>query len=157
MALAFSSKTPTVGTAMLIRKPVAVVFEAFVEPKVTTKFWFTKSSGRLEAQKTVQWTWEMYGASTDVHVRTVEPNRRISIDWATQGGRTVIDFEFEPRGEDKTLVSITNAGFAGQGDELVTQVLDAMGGFTLVLAGAKAVLEHGIALNLIGDRYPDGH
>ena len=42
-------------------------------------------------------------------------------------------------------------------DELVTQVLDSMGGFTLVLAGAKAGLEHDIALNLIGDRYPDGH
>jgi uncharacterized protein YndB with AHSA1/START domain len=44
---------------MLIRKPVAEVFEAFVNPDITTKFWFTKSSGRLEAGKQVQWEWEM--------------------------------------------------------------------------------------------------
>jgi uncharacterized protein YndB with AHSA1/START domain len=157
MAAPFSSKAPTIRTEMLIRKPVAVVFEAFVDPKITTRFWFTKSSGRLEVGKEIRWTWEMYGASTDVSVRAIEPNRRILVDWDTHGGRTVIDFGFEPRGDDQTLVSITNTGFGGQGDELVAQLLDGMGGFTLVLAGAKAVLEHDIALNLIGDRYPDGH
>ncbi len=30
---------------MLIRKPVAEVFEAFVNPDITSKFWFTKGSG----------------------------------------------------------------------------------------------------------------
>ena len=49
------TKVPIVKTGMLIRKPVADVFEAFVDPDVTTKFWFTKSSGRLEAGKQVRW------------------------------------------------------------------------------------------------------
>ena len=31
----------------LIRKPVAKVFEAFINPEITTKFWFTKSSGKF--------------------------------------------------------------------------------------------------------------
>jgi len=40
--------TPVVvEVQMLIRKPVAEVFEAFINPEITTKFWFTKSSGRL--------------------------------------------------------------------------------------------------------------
>jgi uncharacterized protein YndB with AHSA1/START domain len=39
---------PVLKTGMLIRKPVADLFEAFVNPDVTTQFWFTKSSGRLE-------------------------------------------------------------------------------------------------------------
>jgi uncharacterized protein YndB with AHSA1/START domain len=43
---------------MLIRKPVAEVFEAFVNPDITSKFWFTGSSGRLAAGKQVQWDWE---------------------------------------------------------------------------------------------------
>jgi len=38
----------------------------------------------------------------------------------------------------------------------VKQALDSTGGFVLVLAGAKAFLEHGIALNLVADRFPDG-
>ena len=42
---------PKSKTGMLIRKPVAEVFEAFVDPDITTKFWFTKSSGRLESRQ----------------------------------------------------------------------------------------------------------
>ena len=44
-------------TEMLIRRPVAEVFEAFINPDITTKFWFTKSSGRLEAGKQIRWDW----------------------------------------------------------------------------------------------------
>lgn len=32
---------PIAKTAMLIRKPVADVFEALVNPEITAKFWFT--------------------------------------------------------------------------------------------------------------------
>jgi uncharacterized protein YndB with AHSA1/START domain len=57
-------KHPPVAKAeMLIRKPVAEVFEAFVNPDVTSKFWFTKGSGKLEAGSQVRWDWEMYGES----------------------------------------------------------------------------------------------
>lgn len=57
---------PTAKAQMLIRKPVAEVFEAFVDPAITTKFWFTKSSGKLEPGKEVRWDWEMYGFSAEV-------------------------------------------------------------------------------------------
>jgi len=39
--------SPIVKAQMLIRRPVSEVFQAFVDPAVTTKFWFTKSSGPL--------------------------------------------------------------------------------------------------------------
>jgi hypothetical protein len=32
---------------MLIRRPVEEVFNAFVDPTVTTRFWFSRSSGQL--------------------------------------------------------------------------------------------------------------
>ena len=70
---------------MLIRKPVAEVFEAFVEPEVTTKFWFTKSSGRLEAGKQISWSWEMYNHSIEVTVKEVEKNKRIFVEWPGYG------------------------------------------------------------------------
>ena len=60
-------------TEMLIRKPVAEVFEAFINPAITTKFWFTKSSGKLEAGKQIRWEWEMYNASAEVDVKVNEP------------------------------------------------------------------------------------
>ena len=42
---------PVVEAQMLIRRPVVDCFEAFVNPENTTKFWFTKSSGRLALGK----------------------------------------------------------------------------------------------------------
>ena len=47
------SQAPVTRMGMLIRRPVAEVFEAFANPDITTQFWFTKSSGRLEAGKEV--------------------------------------------------------------------------------------------------------
>jgi len=139
---------------MLIRKPVAEVFEAFMNPEITTKFWFTKSSGRLEAGKQVTWSWEMYNASSQVTVKDVEQNKRILIEWSGYGSPTTVEWIFTPYGNDATFVSITNSGFSGDGDELVKQALDSTGGFTWVLAGLKAYLEHNIMLNLIADRFP---
>ena len=72
---------PITRTGMLIRKPVAEVFEAFVNPDITTKFWFTNSSGPLQAGQQVQWDWEMYGISSPVTAKAIEPNKRIVIEW----------------------------------------------------------------------------
>jgi uncharacterized protein YndB with AHSA1/START domain len=33
---------------MLIHIPVEQVFEAFIDPKITNNFWFSKSTGRLD-------------------------------------------------------------------------------------------------------------
>lgn len=137
---------------MLIRKPAAQVFEAFINPEITSKFWFTKSSGRLEPGAHLQWDWEMYGASAQVDVKAIEENRRILIEW--DGGETV-EWLFTARTADQTYVTIINKGFSGSQDEIVNKALDGVGGFTTVLCGLKAYLEHNIELNLIADKYPD--
>jgi len=36
------------------------VFEALVDPAITSRFWFSTGTGRLEAGKRVEWKWEMY-------------------------------------------------------------------------------------------------
>jgi uncharacterized protein YndB with AHSA1/START domain len=141
-------------TEMLIRKPVAEVFEAFIDPAITTKFWFTKSSGRLETGKKIRWEWEMYNASTDVDVKAIEPDKRILVEWTGEGDPTTIEWIFTPRPDNTTFVSITNSGFHGTQEEVAQQAIDATEGFTFVLAGLKAFLEHDINLNLIADRFP---
>jgi uncharacterized protein YndB with AHSA1/START domain len=150
------TQVPVVKTGMLIRKPVADVFEAFVNPDITTQFWFTKGSGRLEAGKEVQWEWEMYGISIPVTVKAVEPGKRILIEWPGYSGPTLVEWLFRSLADGSTFVSITNSGFTGDGDDLVKQATDSTQGFTLVLAGLKALLEHGVRLNLVADRYPKG-
>jgi uncharacterized protein YndB with AHSA1/START domain len=145
---------PVVEVQMLIRRPVAEVFEAFVNPDVTTRFWFTKSSGRLEPGARVRWDWEMYGVFTAVNVKALEPNRRILIEW--DDPPVPVEWLFKAVDNGSTIVSITNRGFHGNDDETVAQAIDSMGGFSLVLAGAKALLEHNVELNLVGDRHPGG-
>jgi len=40
---------------MLIRRPVEKVFDAFIDPTITSKFWFSRGSSKLDAGKTVRW------------------------------------------------------------------------------------------------------
>ena len=109
---------PVAKVEMLIRKPAAEVFEAFINPDITTKFWFTKSSGRLEPGKQVQWDWGMYNISVQVNVKAIEKYKRILIEW-TAGTPTTVEWIFTPRADNTTYVSITNCGFSGTGDEIV--------------------------------------
>jgi len=141
-----------VETQMLIRKPVSLVFQAFIDPAITTNFWFTKSSGQLETGKTITWEWEMYGISTNVSVKEIDPNRKIVIEWGKPA--TTVSFEFNPLSENTTYVVIKNYGFKEAGDDLIAVIKDSTGGFTTVLDGLKAYLEHNIKLNLIGDKFP---
>jgi uncharacterized protein YndB with AHSA1/START domain len=150
------TKTPETKTGMLIRKPPADVFEAFMNPDITTQFWFTKGSGRLQVGKSVKWQWEMYDIAIDVSAKAIEPNRRIVIEWPGYSSPTTVEWLFESHSNGATFVRIIESGFTGTGDELLKQVADSTQGFSLVLAGAKAWLEHGIRLNLVADRYPKG-
>jgi uncharacterized protein YndB with AHSA1/START domain len=150
------TQAPIAKAEMLIRKPVAEVFAAFVNADITTRFWFTKSSGRLEAGKHITWTWEMYDVSLPVVVKEVEENKRILIEWGNCGSMTTVEWIFTPYENDTTYVSITNSGFQGDGDKVVRDALDSKGGFSWVLAGLKALLEHNIELNAIADAFPKG-
>ncbi|MDI4648964.1 SRPBCC family protein [Cohnella hashimotonis] len=143
---------------MLVRRPVEEVFEAFVDPSVTTRFWFTKSGGRLTAGARVLWEWEMYGAAAQVEVLAIEPNQRIRIRWGDEtNGFTEVEWTFKRRGANETFVSIVNSGFQGDGDAVVAQALDSTGGFTMMLCALKALLEHGIELNVVADKAPGAH
>jgi uncharacterized protein YndB with AHSA1/START domain len=148
-------QAPVAKAQMLIRKPVAEVFEALVEPATTSRFWFSKGSGRLEAGKHVRWDWEMYGVSAEVDVKVVEKNQRILIEWGGLHNPTSVEWTFEPRGENATFVIVKNWGFGGNADEIVAQAIDSTGGFSFLLAGLKAFLEHGIEPNLVVDHNPD--
>jgi uncharacterized protein YndB with AHSA1/START domain len=139
---------------MLIRRPVSDVFEAFINPDITTKFWFTKSSGKLIPGEKVRWEWEMYNASTEVIVKEIAPNKRILIEWSGPDRPTTVEWTFTPRSDNTTFVSITNSGFHGTQEKIEKEAVGSTEGFTLVLVGLKALLEHNINLNLITDRFP---
>lgn len=146
---------PSAKAEMLIRRPVSEVFQAFVDPAITTKFWFTKSSGKLEPGANVRWEWEMYNVSTTVSVKEIEENSRILVEWDPDSPREV-EWHFFSGEDDTTFVRITETGFKGNVDEIVAHAIDSTKGFTFVLAGLKALLEHNVELNLVSDYNPEG-
>lgn len=141
----------TTETQMLIRRPSNEVYNAFVDPAVTTKFWFTKSSGKLELGKTVEWTWEMYNVSANVIAKLMEPGKRLVFEWGEPARTVSMDFSGQPN--DTTYVVITECGYTETGDELIRVIKDSTGGFTTVLDAMKAWLEHGLMLNLVADKF----
>jgi uncharacterized protein YndB with AHSA1/START domain len=150
------TQIPTVHVGMLVHKPPDEAFQAFVNPAITTKFWFTNSSGKMTPGADLRWDWEMYGASTKVAVNEVEANRRIRFEWGDDKPTTV-ELRFTPWGDGATYVEVTEAGLNGDsGDEVLARVADSTGGFTIVLCALKALLEHGLVLTVVRDAHPKG-
>jgi uncharacterized protein YndB with AHSA1/START domain len=141
---------------MMIRKPVHEVFEAFIDPAITMRFWFTNGSGRLDQHTSVTWTWAMYDLTVPVKVLRIEKDKTIELEWGSGEDVTHVLMTFEAFAPEKTIVSIVNDGFKGTQEEVIAQLVDSTGGFTFVLAGLKAWLEHGIELNLVADKHPKG-
>ena len=119
------------------------MFEAFVDPSVTSRFWFSEGSGRRKSGKRITWTWRRYDFSVDADVRAVEPNERIVVEWPGYGDPPPIEWILTDRPDSTTFVKITNTGLQDSSEEVVQMAVDATEGFSFVLAGAKAWLVHG--------------
>lgn len=141
--------------ALLIRRPIAEVFEAFVDPEITCRFWFSAGKGRLAPGATATWSWEMYGISIPARVTAFEAPHRITFEWGEGRDMTEVEWTFEERGARQTFVTVAHQGFQGSRDEQIAAALDGMNGFTLMLAAAKIWLEHGIEARFVLDRHPD--
>jgi uncharacterized protein YndB with AHSA1/START domain len=143
--------------AMLVRKPADEVFEAMVNPEITSRFWFTKSSGRVEEGKILEWTWEMFDFSLQVTVKKVQENRLISWAWpGAEGQDDGVEITFAPHADHTTFVSIVEKGTIADEVNLVDKVAGQTAGWTMVLSALKALLEHNIILTVVRDRFPDG-
>lgn len=146
------NKAKCAEAQMLIRKPVEEVFEAFINPAITKNFWFTKGSDRLEVNKSVTWTWEMYDVSTPVVAKEILQDRKIVFEW--DNATKTVEINFTEVDDDSTFITVIESGYDKTGDELIAAIKDSTGGFTTVLDGLKAFLEHRINLNLIADKFP---
>ena len=144
---------PTVRVGMLVHRPPADVFRAFLDPAVTTRFWYTKSSGPMTPGAELRWDWEMYGVSATVAVKEVEADSRIVFAWGDPRPTTV-ELGFTPWPTGGTYVQVTETGLSGTGDEVVAHVAGSTGGFTTVLCALKALLEHDVELTAVADHHP---
>ena len=134
---------------MGILKPAHEVFEAIVDPDKMNKYFITTSTGRMESAKTLTWTWEDFDAVHVVKVQNIEKDKLISFKWEGSGVECLVVITLEPKGENKTLVKITesdwSADFKG-----AARCMGQVEGWTNFLCCLKAYLEYGVNLRVGG-------
>jgi len=134
---------------MGILKPAHNVFEAIVEPDKMNKYFITTSTGRMESAKTLIWSWEDYDASHEVKVKDVEKDKLISFTWEGSGGECLVVITIEPKGENQTLIKITESDWPAD-FEGATKCMGQVEGWTHFLCCLKAYLEYGVNLRVGG-------
>jgi uncharacterized protein YndB with AHSA1/START domain len=152
------TRVPAVKVGLLMRKPPANTFAAIADPAITTRFWYTKSTGPMTEGAELTWEWEMYGASSRIRVQEVEQDRRIRFSWSGYDPEhpTTVEFRFIPWQDDTTYVLVTETGISGDGDTMAERLADSTAGFTFLLVSLKAFLEYGIELGVVMDAHPVG-
>lgn len=139
---------------ILVRRPVAEVFVAFVDAGNMSRFWFTrKDDGLKEGVPVTFYMGPEEGAfSFEVQVKVVNEPRRIVMEWeGPDGNATQVSYSFDETEEGETILTIEETGFAGSAENQVAQALNSTGGFNQVVVAAKAFIEHGIVVNVVAD------
>ncbi|PZG14834.1 ATPase [Micromonospora craterilacus] len=143
-----------------ISRPVHEVFEAVVDPDQLSHYFTTGGAkGRLTTGATVTWDFADFPGAFPVEVVEVEPDRRIVLRWEAADGAastgdapvtgaaysTTVTMEFEPLGDDRTLVTIAEEGWRATPEGQRASYGNCEG-WTSMLCSLKAWLEHGINL-----------
>ena len=130
---------------MLIRRPVAEVFDAFVNPDTVTKFWLQSTTGPLAPGAHIRWAFMVPGATETVTVTAFESPERIAFAWS-DGNSVTLTFEARGGGVD-THLAVEVSGLDSE-----DAAMNATEGFAIVLCDLKTLLESGSSANLVKDK-----
>ena len=138
---------PVAKSSTLIRRPIAEVFDAFVDPETITKFWLADTTGPLAPGARVTWTFMVPGAEDDVTVVAFEKDRHVAFDWSDG---ISVNLYFERSEENLTTLRVTAEGF--HGENASSDAVNATEGFAIVLCDLKSLLETGKSGGFVGDK-----
>lgn len=136
-----------------IRRPPSEVFAAFADASAMSKFWFTRRDDGLKEGELVSWFMGdgEDAFSFDVRVKTLNHPKELVIEWEDDGNYTDVTWSFEETEDGETVLTIEESGFSGTSEAMIERALDSTGGFNQVLIAAKALIEHGVELNVVAD------
>ena len=134
-----------IKVAIQILKPAHEVFEAIVDPIKMSKYFISKSSGRMEEGKQIRWRFPEFDAEFPIRVGKVEKNKYIAYHWDVGGRDLLVEMTLSPQDGDATVVTVTEKGM--ENDEAgIKWLIGNTGGWANFLACLKAYLEYGINL-----------
>lgn len=128
-----------------IQKTPKEVFEAIVDGEIMKHYFIASSTGRLEAGKTVAWTFPEFPESFPVEGRIIKPGTYISFDWSDGIEGNLVEIFLNARQEDSTVIKVLEHA-AEYNEEGVQWVVQQTEGWANFLACMKAWLEYGIHL-----------
>ena len=139
-------KALIVKASLQIQKPVNEVFEAIVDPDKMSKYFISKSSGRMEEGKNLIWEFPEFNVKAPVRVGKIETGKYISYYWSDEDGKELlVEMTLSPGENNSTIISITESSM--KYDEAGIKWLSGnTEGWANFLACLKAFLEYGINL-----------
>ena len=132
---------------MLIRSPAAVVFNAFVQPRLLKRFWLKSSDAPLSPGAKVHWKFRVPGATETVEVTRFVEGEALSFLWS--GGKSV-ELRFTPKTKSSTVVEVIVRGFKGR--NAISEAIATTEGFAIVLCDLKSFLEGGKSAGMVRDK-----
>jgi len=134
---------------MGILKPASEIFEAIVDPEIMNKYFISTSTGKMEIGKTLTWTWEDFEGEHEVKIGKIEKDKVVSFEWNGSGVNCVVVITLEAKGENQTLVKVTESEWPAD-YKGANQCMGQVEGWTHFLCCLKAYLEYGINLRIGG-------
>ena len=134
---------------MGILKPAYEIFDAIVDPEQMKQYFISRSTGRMESGKTLTWTWDDFDAEHQIKIGKIEKDKTVSFEWNGSGVNCVVVITLEPKGNDKTLVKITESEWTSD-YKGANQCMGQVEGWTHFLCCLKTYLEYGINLRTGG-------
>jgi uncharacterized protein YndB with AHSA1/START domain len=134
-----------IKASLQIQKPVNEVFEAIVDPKKMSSYFISKSSGRMEEGKIINWAFPEFSMEFPVRVGKIEHDKYISFYWDNDNIVLLVEITLEPRKPGSTLVTITEKSRKNDAAG-ISWLKSNTEGWANFLACLKAYLEYGINL-----------
>lgn len=128
-----------------VQKPAAEVFDAITDPTKMSNYFISKGTGRLEAGKTVEWTFPEFEDSFPVRVGMIEQDKYISFHWDNGTREMLVEMTLTAVGNDATNIAITEKE-APIDESGLKWVISNTEGWANFLACLKAWMEYGINL-----------
>lgn len=140
------NKTLEIKTAIQIQKPVNEVYEAIVDPLKMSNYFISKSSGRMEAGKTLTWEFPEFDTKFPVRIKKAEKDKYISYYWDGQDGtELLVEILLDTREHNSTLVTIAEKSMENN-EAGIKWLKNNTEGWANFLACLKAYVEYGINL-----------
>lgn len=138
-------KSLEIKTAIQILKPPNEVFEAISDPSKMSNYFISNGSARIEEGKKIMWRFPEFDMEFPIRGGKQEKDKYISFYWDMDGIELLVEIVLVPRGENSTVVTITEKS-RKQDESGIKWLKGNTEGWANFLACLKAYLEYGINL-----------